>query len=267
VASIALALAVAGTLSLGSQAGGRGTASATPSPVVSVVGVGDDEAGYKGGLFDRRRRAAAARVPAVQRSAGYTFTSTLDGQSVRWDPCTPIRWTANTGAGPAGGLTALQAAVRDIAAASGTTWVYVGPSGATPRRSYLPTRAQAQYPPVLIGWTDGRASDLLAGQAPQVVGMTRNAWFGMRYSDGSTKAATRAAVVALDRTDTLPLRGPGSWEAVTRHELGHAFGLGHVEDPAQLMAAVLPRTTGELQAGDLAGLARLGRRAGCVSVP
>ena len=79
-------------------------------------------------------------------------------------------------------------------------------------------------------------------------------------------AATRAAVIALDRTDALPLTGSTSWKTVALHEIAHALGLSHVSDKTQLMATVLPAVT-DLQAGDQAGLQLLGRSSGCVTVP
>lgn len=199
--------------------------------------------------------------------APYAFASMLDGRPVRWDPCTPIRWTAATARGPVGGLDVLKTAVARVAAATGTTWQYVGATPRVPTSDYLPRTSAGSYPPVLIGWTDGAASDLLRGQARSVLGMTRTAWFGVQRPDGTRVAATRAAVVALDRTDPLPLRGATSWTTVALHELGHSMGLAHVGDTRQLMANVLPRAATDLQAGDRAGLVRLGRTAGCIRVP
>jgi len=253
----AVAPAVAGAVSGGPQ---------------SVTGTTGPDAAFKRvGQVTRDRRTAAAatssnRTGTTTTSTSYTFSTLLDGKPVRFDPCTPIRWTANTSRGPAGGLDVLKAAVARVASITGTTWEYVGTTTSTPTGSYLPTRAQSSYPPVLIGWTDGASSDLLAGQAANVLGMTRTAWFGVQMPDGSKIAATRAAVIALDRTDALPLTGANSWSTVALHEVAHAMGLGHVSDKTQLMASVLPPVT-DLQAGDQAGLQRLGRAAGCVTVP
>ena len=231
---------------------------------------GPDATFKRVGEVARSKRTAGAAAFAARGtttgSTSYTFSTVLDGAPVRWDPCTPIRWTANVSRGPAGGLDVLKAAVARVASLTGTTWEYVGSTTAQPTAGYLPTRAQAQYPPVLIGWTDGASSDLLAGQSAGVLGMTRTAWFGVQTPEGKKIAATRAAVVALDRTDALPLRGASSWTAVALHELAHTMGLGHVSDRTQLMASVLPAVT-DLQAGDRAGLTRVGRGAGCVTVP
>lgn len=208
--------------------------------------------------------AAAIRMPALT-SASYRFSSILDGQPVRWNPCEAIHWRSNTARGPVGGLTVLKTEVAHMAAVTGTTWVYDGASTTTPATSYLPTTPSNANKPVLIGWTDGTASDLLRGKPAQVLGMTRTVWFGV--DTGTQKiAATRGAVIALDRTDRLPLRGTMSWSATVLHELGHVMGLDHPADPHQLMAATLPAVT-DLQSGDRTGLLRLGRSAGCVTIP
>lgn len=247
-ASAVLGLLAAGTVTLG--------ATADPAPA-ALSGTS----------------ASAAKLPRVfgPRTAtapgAYAFATVLDGQPVRWNPCAPIRWTADVRLGPAGGLQVLHESVAKIAALTDTTWTYVGPTATAPSSRLLPKTAQSAYPPVAIGWTDAASSDLLKGQPKNVLGMTRTAWFGVQLPDGSKKAATRAAVIALDRTDRLPLRGATSWSTVALHELGHTMGLAHVGDTRQLMATVMPRTLKDLQAGDRTGLAKVGRRAGCVVVP
>ena len=260
LASAALALAGA-AVTAGASAADTGS---TP-----LQGTTASQAAFKR-IADAPRRTADATAFAARStstSTSYAFGTVLDGKPVRWNPCAPIRWTANVSRGPAGGLDVLKAAVARVAAVSGTTWEYVGTTSTVPSASVLPTRASTSYPPVLLGWADATTSDLLRGQAAGVLGMTRTAWFGVQTPDGRKVAATRAAVVALDRTDRLPLRGAVSWQAVALHELGHAMGLGHVGDRTQLMATVLPRTASDLQAGDRAGLAALGRAGGCVVVP
>jgi hypothetical protein len=209
--------------------------------------------------------AVTAGVPVViPGGASYAFSSVVGGAPVRWNPCAPIHWLANVARGPVGGLDVLKAAVAGVAAATGTQWIYDGTSAATPATSALPTTAAA-VKPVLIGWTDGIASDLLRGRPANVLGMTRTIWFG-RTSSAGTVAATRGAVIALDRTDRLPLRGNASWSSVTLHELGHAMGLDHAHNGTQLMNAVLPTNLSGLQAGDRAGLRLVGRSQGCIDL-
>jgi hypothetical protein len=203
---------------------------------------------------------------AAVTSAAYRFSSLLDGQPVRWNPCQAIHWRANVARGPVGGLDVLKAAVSHIARSTGTTWVYDGATATVPSTAYLPKVPTNTNKPVVIGWTDGTASDLLRGKPAQVLGMTRTVWFGVDDGMGHRAAATRAAVVALDRTDTLPLRGTQSWSATALHELGHVMGLDHPADARQLMAATLPNVA-TLQTGDETGLHRVGRGAGCVTIP
>jgi hypothetical protein len=200
-------------------------------------------------------------------SSAYKFSSLLDGQPVRWDPCTAIHWRSSTARGPVGGLDVLKAAVAKIAATTGTTWVYDGATTTAPSTGYLPKSPNSGDRPVLLGWTDAASSDLLAGRPKQVLGMTRTVWFGTDDGKGHRVAATRGAAVALDRTDKLPLRGALSWSTTVLHELGHVMGLDHPTDGRQLMAATLPAKATDLQAGDRVGLGRIGKAAGCVSVP
>jgi hypothetical protein len=204
--------------------------------------------------------------PVALTASAYKFSSILDGAPVRWNPCQAIHWRANVARGPVGGLDVLKAAVAHIARTTGTTWTYDGVTATVPSTAYLPKNPTNTNKPVIIGWTDGTASDLLRGKPAQVLGMTRTVWFGVDDGRGHRAAATRAAVVALDSTDRLPLRGAQSWSATALHELGHVMGLDHPADTRQLMAPTLPNVA-TYQTGDNTGLVRLGRSAGCIVIP
>lgn len=209
--------------------------------------------------------AVTAGTASTSTGSLYAFASIVESKPVRWNPCTAIHWQFRPAGAPTGGLTVVKQAVARIAQTTGTTWVFDGLVASTPTSGWLPSTTAA-IRPVLIGWTDGAHSDLLHGKPTGVLGVTRTAWFGV-VQDGHTIASIRAAVVALDRTDALPLNGPLSWRTVALHELGHAMGLSHAGNGHELMYAVLQPGLADLQSGDLQGLTRVGRSQGCIAVP
>ncbi len=208
--------------------------------------------------------AVLAGLTAPATGSTYTVAQLLNGQPIRWNPCAPIHWQFRAAGAPAGGLTVLKQAVARVAGATGTRWVFDGVVASVPGTAWLP-RTSSGVRPVLIGWGDAASSDLLRGQATGVLGVTRTAWFGMTRNGVST-AAIKAAVIVLDRSDRLPLTGPVSWRTVALHELTHAMGLDHAGSSRQLMYPVMQRTVADLQAGDLAGLRRVGAAGGCVTL-
>lgn len=198
-------------------------------------------------------------------SSYYRFSSYVGGKAVRWNPCATIHWRFRTTYAPSGGYYYVRDAINRISLATGIRFRYDGPTTATPTSKWLPT-STTNIRPLLIGWTDGSHSDLLHGLPSGVLGVTRTAYFGATV-DGAQVAATKAAVVALDRTDRLPMSGPVSWSAVLQHELSHAMGLDHVTNSRELMYPVLSRRIYALQYGDLLGLRRAGVASGCISLP
>jgi hypothetical protein len=195
--------------------------------------------------------------------ASYAFSTVLSGSPVRWNPCAPIHWRYRTSGQVNGGFTQVVRAIARISKATGTTWVYDGAVTTAPTTAWLPKTASAR-PPVLIGWTTAAHSDLLRGQSPTVLGVTRTTWYGMTR-DGRTSASIHGAVIALNQGKRLPLTGAVSWYTVLLHELSHGMGAAHADSARQLMYPVLQPGLRDLQSGDLAGLAKLGRTQGCLS--
>ena len=208
--------------------------------------------------------AVTAGMATTTSTSLYRFSSMVSGKPVRWNPCKPIHWRFRTTGAPTNTTSLVKSAVGRISKATGIPFVFDGFTTSTPTSSWLP-KTSTSIRPLLIGWTDASHSDLLRNQPSAVLGVTRTAYFGI-VQDGITLAATKAAVIALDRTNRLPLTGPVSWYTTLLHELGHAMGLDHVTNNNELMYPVLQRDLSGLQSGDLAGLYRLGRSAGCIDL-
>jgi hypothetical protein len=197
-------------------------------------------------------------------TAPYKFSVLVAGKPVRWNPCQTIYWKYNPSGGPKGGYDVITSAIKRVAYLTGTRWKYVSSTRTEPTSKWLPS-STSSIRPLLIGWSDASQSDLLRGQAKSVLAVARTAYFQVAI-DGANVAATKSAVIALDRTDRMPLYGAVSWRATVLHELGHVMGLDHVGSRSQLMYPVLQRDLKTLMAGDQAGLRKLGRESGCVNL-
>ncbi len=185
---------------------------------------------------------------------GYAFAMMQpDGRApVTWDGCREVPYVVNPDGAPAGHLATVAAAVADLERASGLRFRY---DGTTDDRTFEgrtgPFGAGA---PVLVAWATPDEVPELAGDVAGVGGAEARAVTPDRL-------AYVTGMVALDRDAFAAMAGrpggTGLQRAVVEHELGHVLGLGHVDDPAQLMYA---ESTGRrhLAPGDRAGLAVLG---------
>ncbi|MEI8081494.1 MAG: hypothetical protein WCI74_06570 [Actinomycetes bacterium] len=226
---------------------------------------------------------AAEGIALAPRAGPYRLaTATLpDGSLVtpRWDPCQVTTYRINvkalTKSKRSGAVRDIKTAVGKLSAATGVAYSYRGTTSYLPTATNWPDRAPAE---LIISYTDPRVSKwstTLLGS----VGSSRAAGTGgyqyKAWSITGTRiwqsAIGRGYVVLNSRSDGQ--LSPGFGKRTTRgnlvlHELAHAVGLTHVGSKSQLMYPTMGRyTPNGYQSGDRAGLAAVGRAAGCIDVP
>lgn len=187
------------------------------------------------------------------------------GRPGRWDPCTPIRYVVNPASAPDRGRDDLTEALRRLSEASGLRFVDDGLTDEAPSRTraaYQPQRYGQRWAPLLVAWSSPAATDVGIGGGTKGVAVTVAA-------PGEDGPSILSAQVVLDTDVRLASGfGPGATEGeVLLHELAHAVGLGHVDDPTQVMYAATTSSDSEFGAGDRAGLAAVGAAAGCLPAP
>lgn len=213
-----------------------------------------------------RRDEAITPREALADPRGFRFLA-LDPATngpVRYDPCTPIPYVVNLESAPNGALEDIEGAIRLTAEATGITFVSEGVTDEplSPKRpAFQPDRYGSRWAPLLIGWLphDSAIFDVddvgVGGSSIRTNGDGR-----LVYVSGS---------VILNGSEQLANGfAPGkTWGKVVLHELGHVIGLGHVDDPSQVMHDSLVSSPARWGPGDLAGLRELGAVPGCIALP
>jgi hypothetical protein len=187
------------------------------------------------------------------------------GRPGRWDPCTPIGFVVNPTWAPHSGRADLAEALRRLSSLTGLRFADEGDTDELPsrgRQAYQPDRYGDRWAPLLVAWAPSTSTDVGIGGGTKGVALTVAV-------PGAAGPSLLTAQVVLDAEHRLASGfGPGSTEGeVLLHELAHAVGLGHVEDPTQVMYYRTTNSESEFGAGDRAGLAALGAAAGCLPAP
>lgn len=185
------------------------------------------------------------------------------GSPVRYNPCQPLHFVINPAGAPPGGVELAREAAVLVGQATGIAFVDDGltQEASPPPDAFVDDRPMYQpdlygagrWAPVLIGWLD-----LAAGES-------QSSNYGKGGSAPWTGPTGHPTYVTGNATVSTQVPA-GLQKLALMHELGHVVGLNHVDDPEQIMSGSVPPTTAapEWGAGDLAGLAKLGRDAGCL---
>lgn len=238
--------------------GEAGTAAA-PHPLVLIAADGGD------GPTPRRADSSVplgVPLPGLPESGPHRFQLTQpDGdEPVAYDPCRPIPVVVNEASAPPGATAIVTRAIDEMAVITGLQLTMEGSTDEVPavdRPAFQPERYGDRWAPVLVAWTDPTQVPALAGAVAGLGGSVRVG------GPGAAPDVYVSGMLLLDGPEAASMLGePGgdaSVRAVVLHELGHLLGLGHVDDETQLMHDRLSAEVVELQRGDLAGLAALGR--------
>ena len=199
--------------------------------------------------------------PPPPGTGGYAVLARqADGVTpISWDPCRPIHYVVRPDGQPAEGPALMASAFARLETATGLKFVDDGPTtepvSLVGRASYQPGRYGDRWAPVLIAWSD-------KNEVPQMAGVLGRA--GPTTFDSGRKGGKRfvTGVVVFSRPGVAGLLDSGrdeQVEGVLLHELGHLVGLDHAGDPGQVMYSESFSPYTEYMAGDLRGLALLGK--------
>jgi len=195
-------------------------------------------------------------VPDYEPGTGsftFMYTQRGSGDPVGYDPCEPIRYAVNPEGAPDDWEDLVVTAVARTEEASGLRFEYVGTMGDRPFDPATRSPRGVDARPVIVGFADDDELPELAGDVAGIGGsVATTGTLGRDYlvtgSIALDTAVFRDTWWGSDRQDL---------QAIVDHEFAHLVGLGHVDDPGELMAETNAGRVG-YGPGDLEGLARLG---------
>ena len=187
-----------------------------------------------------------------------------DGKTpVAYDRCRPIHYVIRQQGEPAGSDPIVFAAVERVSQATALHFVFDGTTSEAPSRQ-RPSQQLARYgtrwAPVLISWSTAKENPDFANA--DVLGEGGSG--SVTVPSGARVFVTGAVTLDSTKLGKILKQPDGDQivRAVVLHELGHVVGLDHVDSKSQLMYKRIQHGVTDFGAGDLTGLAALGR-GGC----
>ncbi|GAB3247291.1 hypothetical protein [Kineosporia babensis] len=218
----------------------------------------------------------AWNLPGEKTALGTNYTlrsaQLASGKSTtaRWDPCQKaITWQVNMAGWPAkkrpAMLKQIQSAVAQVSRITGMKYRYAGTTTFTPRQENL-VSAPADIVVAVINpkTTNFSFSENSLGYG----GVLWATWYG---GDGEGAAVVRGYAVLIPSGMNKLKAGFGKGNTqgnVILHEMAHAAGLDHVRSSKQQMYPDLTaKSPNGYASGDLQGLGKVGKKAGCITIP
>ena len=198
-------------------------------------------------------------------SASYKFLARQsDGKTpVAYDRCRPIHYVIRQQGEPPGSDPIVFTAVERVSQATGLQFVFDGTTSEAPsnqRPDQQLARYGTRWAPVLISWSNAKESPGLANADVLGVGGSN----AVTAPTGARVLVTGAVTLDGQKLGKILKQPDGDQvvRAVVLHELGHVVGLDHADSKSQLMYKRIQHGMTDFGAGDLTGLAALGR-GGC----
>jgi hypothetical protein len=196
----------------------------------------------------------AGKVATHESGPAYAYMVSRNGEPVTYSSCRVIQVAVYPAGGPPNAEAIVHEAVDQVRAATGLKVVVSGSFGGhAPNWNF---EAGPVYPddPIVVSWQDGNAIARLSGDTVGLGGSRV-----VSASNGGERLV--AGTVALSRDFYAKLVRDHDHRRevqVLLHELGHVFGLDHVDRRDEIMYPSVS-SLAAYGPGDLVGLSRLGR--------
>ena len=227
--------------------------------------------------------AASPSQAAAMYTLSYQTLSTSQKVVARWNPCqTSVKYRVNlaqaasTATGRYAALKDVKGAIARLSYATGIRYQYLGTTKTVPTGvNWWRNTGDAE---LIVSWVNQnysstRSSLLLKDSRGWLAGTAGwQSWRWGAYNGSPAGTAIVRGYVVLNAAQRSAF-APGFGSGRTRgelliHELGHTVGLNHVDTTSQIMYPyMIKRASASYQSGDRAGLAKVGRSAGCINIP